>query len=106
MDTSGRKQIERLYHLEGRRLAHGTGHVAEVIPLCRPVESPAGEILSSREAEVLQLIADGYGNREIGQLMFLSEETVKSHLKNLLRRLRARNRAHAVSIGFRRGLID
>ena len=58
-----------------------------------------------REIEVLQLVADGLVNREIGQRLFLSEETVKSHVRHLLAKLQARSRAHAVSVGFRRGLI-
>ena len=57
-----------------------------------------------REIEVLQLISDGLVNREIGQRLFLSEETVKSHVRHLLAKLQARSRAHAVAIGFRRGL--
>ena len=58
-----------------------------------------------REIEVLQLISDGLVNREIGTRLFLSEETVKSHVRHLLAKLQARSRAHAVAVGFRRGLI-
>jgi DNA-binding NarL/FixJ family response regulator len=58
-----------------------------------------------REVEVLQLIAAGLVNREIGVQLYLSEETVKSHVRHLLAKLQARSRAHAVAIGFRRGLI-
>jgi len=60
---------------------------------------------TNREIEVLQLISDGLVNREIGQRLFLSEETVKSHVRHLLAKLQARSRAHAVAVGFRRGLI-
>ena len=60
---------------------------------------------TGREIEVLQLISDGLVNREIGQRLFLSEETVKSHVRHLLAKLQARSRAHAVAVGFRRGLI-
>jgi DNA-binding NarL/FixJ family response regulator len=58
-----------------------------------------------REVEVLQLISDGLVNREIGQRLFLSEETVKSHVRHILAKLQARSRAHAVAVGFRRGII-
>ena len=58
-----------------------------------------------REIEVLQLISDGLVNREIGARLYLSEETVKSHVRHLLAKLQARSRAHAVAVGFRRGLI-
>ena len=54
---------------------------------------------------MLQLISDGLVNREIGQKLFLSEETVKSHVRHLLAKLQARSRAHAVAAGFRRGII-
>jgi DNA-binding NarL/FixJ family response regulator len=60
---------------------------------------------SGRELEVLQLIADGLVNREIGGKLYLSEETVKSHVRHLLAKLQARSRAHAVAVGLRRGLI-
>jgi len=60
---------------------------------------------SPRELEVLQLIADGLVNREIGGKLYLSEETVKSHVRHLLAKLQARSRAHAVAVGLRRGLI-
>ena len=78
----------------------------EVIPLTgganRPLEVPP----TARELEVLQHIADGLANREIGTKLFLSEETVKSHVRHLLAKLNARSRAHAVAVGLRRGLID
>ena len=60
---------------------------------------------TAREIQVLQLIAEGLVNREIGQQLYLSEETVKSHVRHLLAKLQARSRAHAVAVGFRRGLI-
>jgi DNA-binding NarL/FixJ family response regulator len=61
---------------------------------------------TARETQVLRLIAAGLVNREIGEQLHLSEETVKSHVRHLLAKLQARSRAHAVAIGFRRGLID
>jgi DNA-binding NarL/FixJ family response regulator len=78
---------------------------AEVIPLngnARQLEVAP----TARELEVLQHIADGLANREIGTKLFLSEETVKSHVRHLLAKLHARSRAHAVAVGLRRGLID
>jgi DNA-binding NarL/FixJ family response regulator len=62
--------------------------------------------LSRREIEVLQLIADGLGYRDVGRELFISEETVKSHVRHLLAKLEARSRAHAVIVGLRRGLIS
>jgi DNA-binding NarL/FixJ family response regulator len=45
-------------------------------------------------------------NREIGETLYLSEETVKSHVRHILAKLQARSRAHAVAIGFRRNIIQ
>jgi DNA-binding NarL/FixJ family response regulator len=78
---------------------------ADVVPLPTPVRRLEQEP-TPRESEVLQLISDGLVNREIGERLFLSEETVKSHVRHLLAKLQARSRAHAVAIGFRRGLIQ
>ena len=78
---------------------------AEVIPLKRPTRE-ASQDPSAREIEVLQHISDGLLNREIGERLHLSEETVKSHVRHLLAKLEARSRAHAVAIGFRRELIS
>jgi DNA-binding NarL/FixJ family response regulator len=86
-----------------RRNSNGNGS-AEVIPFTGPLQQLEQEP-TMRETEVLQLISDGLVNREIGERLFLSEETVKSHVRHLLAKLQARSRAHAVAVGFRRGLI-
>jgi DNA-binding NarL/FixJ family response regulator len=62
--------------------------------------------LTQREVDVLALIADGLSNGEIAQRLFVSDETVKSHVKSLLEKLRARTRAHAVALALRRELIE
>jgi DNA-binding NarL/FixJ family response regulator len=77
----------------------------EVVPLTQPARRNEQEP-TARETQVLQLISDGLVNREIGEELHLSEETVKSHVRHLLAKLQARSRAHAVAVGFRRGLID
>lgn len=61
--------------------------------------------LTARELEVLRLVSDGLPNHEIGTRLFLAEETVKSHVRNVLAKLGAVSRAHAVAIGFRRGMV-
>ncbi len=78
---------------------------AEVIPIV-PRQAEPEQAPSAREIEVLQLVSDGLVNREIGNRLFLSEETVKSHVRHILAKLQARSRAHAVAVGFRRGLIN
>ena len=61
--------------------------------------------LSRREFQVLELIADGMDNQTIGRALFVSVETVRTHVKSILRKLRARDRAHAVSLAYRTGVL-
>jgi len=110
VDASQRQEILDRYLDHSRRFdavaaRNGNGHAsAEVIPLVPPPRELEQEP-TLREIEVLQLISDGLVNREIGQRLFLSEETVKSHVRHLLAKLQARSRAHAVAVGLRRGII-
>ena len=62
--------------------------------------------LTPREIEVLRLVAAGNANKEIGARLSLTEVTVKSHVKNVLAKLRANDRTHAVAIALKRGIID
>jgi DNA-binding NarL/FixJ family response regulator len=64
------------------------------------------EMLSERELDVLPLIAAGKKNRSIGETLHISEETVKSRIKNILAKLNDSDRTHAVTIALRRGFID
>lgn len=111
MDAAERKEILSRYMDHSRRFEaaarrNGNGAAADVIPLmAAPPPRELEQEPTMREIEVLQLVADGLVNREIGQRLFLSEETVKSHVRHLLAKLQARSRAHAVAVGFRRGLI-
>jgi DNA-binding NarL/FixJ family response regulator len=71
-------------------------------------DSNAGpsEPLTPREQEVLKLIAEAHTNREIGEILHLSEKTVESHRGNLLRKLGMRDRVELVRYAIRRGLIE
>ena len=60
--------------------------------------------ITRRELEVLALIAHGYSTAEIARALWITEDTVKTHVRRFLRRLGARTRAHAVAIVFREGL--
>lgn len=62
--------------------------------------------LTGREKEILVLVSKGCSNAEIGDILHLSPNTVKNHLKNLFEALGAADRAEAVAIGLRRGLIS
>lgn len=62
--------------------------------------------LSRREYEVLQLIAGGMENQAVANELYVSVETVRTHVKNILRKLRARDRTHAVSLAYQAGLLS
>jgi DNA-binding NarL/FixJ family response regulator len=70
------------------------------------VDHAAEDSLSSREIEVVRLIAAGNANKEIAARLSVTEETVKSRVKNILDKLGANDRTHAVTIGLKRGFID
>jgi len=62
--------------------------------------------LTSREIDVLRLIATGNANKQIAASLSITEETVKSHVTNILAKLGANDRTHAVTIGLKRGIIE
>jgi two-component system, NarL family, response regulator YdfI len=66
---------------------------------------PSGQILTPREIEVLRMIADGLGNKEIASKLSISDHTVKFHISSIFAKLSASNRAEAVTLGIRHGLI-
>lgn len=67
--------------------------------------SPDAPALTRRELEVLSGMARGRSNAEIGRELFLSEDTIKTHARRLYRKLGASDRAQAVAVGFRYGLL-
>ena len=69
-------------------------------------EHLSDEALTGREIEVLQLIVEGNRNRDIAQRLFISEETVKAHIKHSMEKLGANDRTQAVTIAARRGIIQ
>jgi DNA-binding NarL/FixJ family response regulator len=83
--------------MDGSRLADITR------PASRDANSSRG--LTRRERQVLQLVADGLANRQIGQALYVSEDTVKTHIRHVLSKLGATSRANAVAIGIRSRLI-
>ena len=68
-------------------------------------EHYSDESLTGREIEVLQQIAGGNRNRDIAEKLFITEETVKVHIKHIMEKLGASDRTQAVAIGVRRGII-
>jgi len=69
-------------------------------------EHLSDEALTPREHDVLRLVAEGNRNREIGEKLHISEETVKVHLKHIMEKLGASDRTEAVTIAVRRGFIE
>jgi DNA-binding NarL/FixJ family response regulator len=72
----------------------------------RLAEHIGEEDLTSRELEVLRLIRDGYRNKQIADELAIAEATVNFHIKNLVGKLGANDRTHAVTIAIRRGLLQ
>ena len=69
-------------------------------------EHATDDELSEREIEVLRLIAAGNSNKQIADLLCIAEATVKSRITNILSKLSASDRAHAVTIALKRGIIE
>jgi DNA-binding CsgD family transcriptional regulator len=62
--------------------------------------------LTSREIEVLGLVATGNSNKQIARILAINQETSKSHVKSIIAKLGAQDRTHAVILGVRRGIIE
>jgi len=92
--------------LEAIRSVHA-GHKRIPPEIAAELADHAGDdALSSREMDVLRLISSGNSNKQIADKLSIGETTVKSHITNILSKLGANDRAHAVTIGLQRGIID
>ncbi len=69
-------------------------------------EHATDDALTPREVDVLRLVAGGNANKEIAAQLSLTEETVKGHIRNILAKLGAKDRTHAVALGLKRGIIE
>jgi DNA-binding NarL/FixJ family response regulator len=83
----------------------GKKHFPPAVAACL-AEYFGDEDLTKRERQVLENLAAGHRNRDIGARLFIAEETVKVHVKHIMQKLRARDRTQAVVIGLRRGFIS
>ena len=88
-----------------RAVHAGNRHVPAAVA-ARIAEHLGDEDLTDRELEVLRLIADGHRNKQIADALTIAETTVNFHIKNLVAKLRANDRTHAVTIALRRGLLQ
>jgi DNA-binding NarL/FixJ family response regulator len=96
-----RKQLVEMI----RKVHAGKKHIPHEVAL-QLADHLSDEALSKREVDVLQKVAGGNRNRDIAALLFISEETVKGHIKHIMEKLGASDRTQAVAIGIRRGIIQ
>jgi len=89
--------VRQVYAGKKRILPEIAAHLAEHY---------SDEALTAREVEVLRQVASGNRNRDIAEKLFITEETVKVHIKHIMEKLSATDRTQAVSIGVRRGIIQ
>ncbi len=89
-----------------RTAVSGGNHIPAEIAQRLVERTQSGPGLTARETEVLELIAQGRSNKEIGQALFIAEGTVKTHVNKILDKLDAPDRTGAVTIALRRGLIE
>lgn len=88
-----------------RRVHAGKKSIPSAIAT-RLAEHLSDEALTQREMEILRCVVDGNRNREIAERLFISEETVKIHIKHIMEKLGATHRTQAVAIAVRRGIIQ
>ena len=88
-----------------RAVHSGRRHIPPEVA-ARLAEHLGEEDLTTRELEVLRLIRDGFRNKQIADQLSIAETTVNFHIKNLVEKLQANDRTHAVTIALRRGLLQ
>jgi DNA-binding NarL/FixJ family response regulator len=87
-----------------RTVARGRKYIPSDVASC-VAEHMGQEDLTSRETQVIELIRDGHKNKQIADKLSISESTVNFHIKNIVDKLQANDRTHAVTIALRRGLL-
>ena len=100
------KDVPREALMDSIRRVHAGETCVPVHLAAKLAERVSGETLSSREIDVLKLMAQGKSNKEIGATLFISEGTVKSHVKAIFAKMNVISRTEAVANATRRGLIQ
>jgi DNA-binding NarL/FixJ family response regulator len=100
------KDMLRQELLETIRAVHAGQKRLSAEAAAEIAEHAADDVLTSREIEVLRLIANGNANKEVAGKLSLTEETVKGHVKNIFSKLGVNDRTHAVTVGLKRGIIN
>jgi len=88
------------------KVAQGEGYVDPALMPAFLSGKESTDMLTTREREILQLLADGMSNADVAARLFISQETVKSHVRHILTKLEAYTRTHAVAIALREAIID
>jgi two-component system, NarL family, response regulator NreC len=88
------------------KVAAGDGYVDPALMPAFLTGKDQTDMLTTREREILQLLADGMSNADVATKLFISQETVKSHVRHILAKLEADTRTHAVAIALRESIID
>jgi len=88
------------------KVAAGEGYVDPALMPSFLNGKDRDEMLTAREREILQLLADGMSNADVAGRLFISQETVKSHVRHILAKLEASTRTHAVATALRTAIID
>jgi DNA-binding NarL/FixJ family response regulator len=88
------------------KVASGEGYVDPALMPAFLTGRDKDDMLTGREREILQLLADGMSNADVATKLFISQETVKSHVRHILAKLEADTRTHAVAIALRESIID
>ncbi|HZQ02541.1 MAG TPA: response regulator transcription factor [Gaiellaceae bacterium] len=88
------------------KVAAGEGYVDPALMPAFLAGKDQADMLTAREREILQLLADGMSNADVADKLFISQETVKSHVRHILTKLEADTRTHAVAIALREAIID
>jgi DNA-binding NarL/FixJ family response regulator len=96
---------ETLVHAIERVAAGGDYIDPALMPQALAGRAPS-DLLTAREREILQLLADGMSNGDVAERLFISQETVKSHVRHILTKLEADTRTQAVAIALREAMID
>jgi len=80
--------------------------ISQFARISRPAPPPELEELTSREMEVFRLMARGFSNAEIGEALFITETTVKTHVTHVLQKLNLRDRVQAVVLAYEAGIVE
>ena len=88
------------------KVKNGDGYVDPALMPAFLASKDRDDMLTAREREILQLLAEGMSNADVASKLFISQETVKSHVRHILTKLEADTRTQAVAIALREALID